>query len=79
MRMEIVELEHEDKLEYQRLRARDEVHDRMPQSLSMEEATQLQMDIAEFEFYILEKYGDQEHRQGNWAIDAVQGILYVDD
>lgn len=79
MKTAIVEIDPNDVHMYRLLKAEDEVHDRNPYRMSNEDAVELQMEIMEFEQYLLKKYGDEDHYRSNWQLDAVTGILYIED
>lgn len=79
MRKYVVELDEDDAKEYQVLRAEAEVYDRLPENWSVDQHVSMITKVFDFELYILQKYGDEEHWRDEWNIDPVQGVLYIDD
>lgn len=78
MRKEIVEIEPGDLEDYKALMLECAALENGSGS-SVDYYVNTQRRCMEMELYIIEKYGDEDHKRGNWMIDPVVGYLYIDD
>ncbi len=78
MREKICELDKEDLEDYRKKHSARECGTMYNVRLTLEEATNIELDYIEFQAYVFGKYlaGEDLHEDQDWFIDEVSGEVY---